>query len=518
MRKNISNLLQKGNLTPKERILLFAYDSVSKDKDGKAILSDADKEALTGGWQAKDNTEIAEYNKWANLWQTVGFAELDAQTTFLDAQNKLLRAGRLIDYAFGSVMVKGGGALDHFRRSILGDKDKSKEALNTMIDVCGLEYDQLIYMRAMELASKELKDDLLILYPDAETERDYLEQEQEIAELCQAGKQEKIADKIARRLDNRYKRAYTFEKDDLVLVGYYASIPLIEVAKKWAEYNDIDYKEQVKKFKDIVKKDAEDKEYIIELIALTRALKDYADENKTTIKQLIKETVIKWLDEGFFDDYPPLYLAEDKATCNDKETSRPHKEIYADWIKVKEQAIKEIDELISKGKLKTKTKTYKILGDKITKKMITGDSLYNLKGDYTFATDFKLQLDDYKYIGGLINLLQKAIWRKEYAILLSFLELFEALSKVFKIDLTYKIKDWLLQLDDDIEILNRELGYIQDEIIGQSYDHNGIIYLAETFTDDLFIDPDKIEPIRDKVDIYYREFTNKLDKEFTKHL
>jgi len=513
MRKNISNLLQKGNLTPKERVFLLAYDGVSKDKDGKAILSDADKEALTS-WQAKNNDEVREYNKWLNIWQMVGFAELDAQTTFLDAQNKLLRAGRLIDYAFGS--VKGGGILDKFKQGILGDKDKRKDALDTMIKVCGLEYDQLIYLRAMELASKELKDDLLILYPDAETERDYLEQEQEIAELCQAGKQEKIADKIAKQLDNRHKRAYTFEPDDFVLVGYYASIPLIEVAKKWAEYTNIDYKELAKNLK--TKNIKKDKEHILELIALTRALKDYAEKYNTTIKKMIKETVLKWLDDDFLDEYKPLYLSEDKTTCNDKETSRPHKEIYADWIKVKEQAIKEIDELIKRGKLKTKSKTYKILGDTITKKMITGDSLYNLKGDYTFATDFKLQLEDYKYIGGLLNLLQKAIWRKEYAKLLAFLELFEKLSKVFKIDLSYKIKDWLLQLDDDIKFLNMELGYIQDEIIGQSYENNGIYYLAETFTDDLFIDPDKIEPDNDRAVNYFNEFTNKIGEEFTKYL
>ena len=44
--KNLTTALQKGNIRPKDRMILLVQDYVSKDKDKKSILTDADKQAL----------------------------------------------------------------------------------------------------------------------------------------------------------------------------------------------------------------------------------------------------------------------------------------------------------------------------------------------------------------------------------------------------------------------------------------------------------------------------------------
>jgi len=62
MRKNITRLLQKGNIKPKDRVLLLVADDVSRERDDKALLTEADKYSLSEGWTPKDNNEVKEYN------------------------------------------------------------------------------------------------------------------------------------------------------------------------------------------------------------------------------------------------------------------------------------------------------------------------------------------------------------------------------------------------------------------------------------------------------------------------
>lgn len=42
--------MQKGNLMSKERVLLLVVDMASREWDGKEILTEADKHALSEGW------------------------------------------------------------------------------------------------------------------------------------------------------------------------------------------------------------------------------------------------------------------------------------------------------------------------------------------------------------------------------------------------------------------------------------------------------------------------------------
>src|SRR5579859_6561281 len=86
MKKDISSLLQRGNMTPKQRVLLMVADSVSEERTGKRILTEAEKHALGEGWRPDNNDQVDEYNRYNQGWKIIGCSELDAQTTFMNAQ------------------------------------------------------------------------------------------------------------------------------------------------------------------------------------------------------------------------------------------------------------------------------------------------------------------------------------------------------------------------------------------------------------------------------------------------
>lgn len=545
MRKNLTALLRKGDIKPKDRVLLLVRNEVSEDKDGKSILTEADKHALGEGWQPKDNYEVKEYNRYNEGWRFAGFAELDAQTTFLNAEVAFLRANRLVDYAFLhnleiDIKTKKDyeslnlNIFDFYKRLKLEDIGEN-EALQLIVKNSGLEFDNVVYTYAFEGLSKDLKRDILALEPDAKTESQYLDQEEIIAGLFNGKNRltkeakEKLADLIVDILYNPYFKKWWFS-------GFYAEIPTLEILKKWADYNKISYEVSDKDLAEAEKKQKEAKT-VNNLIAgdksldtkegkelrkeklipkvLTERIKSYAEKHKADIGDLLKQTILRWLDDGLLiNEYTPLFNSNTKETCHDTDTKLPHKEVFKEWLKAKKEAKQTLQELIDKGELKVENRDREFLGVKKILKIITGESLYNLKGDFAFAKDFKKQADVFKGLGFLILFLQGHKFMKDYAILLSFEEIFKKLSKIYEIDLTYKINKWIEGFKENIEQLNYELTHIAERIDEAVYLKHNIAFLKETFIEDMLISLEKIKPSRDRVEKYFEEFSRIFGDEF----
>jgi len=546
--KNINNLLKKTNLKPKERVLLFVHNAVKEEREGKSILSETDKYNLMGdGWRPNSNEEIREYNRYNEGWRTAGFAEMDAQTTYLNATNGFLRSSKYISYILYKNYAKEGKTIkesiaDKAFNALL-EKDKRGEALNLVLDYLGFELDYTIYLYAYELAGEELQKDLLALYPDAKTERSYLEQEEIIYnlfngkdKLTQEAK-EKLAELVADECYNKHFAEWSFS-------GYFADIPLLEVLNKWGKDNNAIAKKPEDLYKhlkgsDEYKDESEEVGDLFNAIKkdLTPKLTAYAKENKRDIKDIIKETILKWLDEDLLDEYPPLFNSDEKATCNEQDTKLTHKEIFKKWLEVKTKATDTIQGLIDKGKLKTQKKTrefkkIKTLVEKLAKEMgqikqdtpitetktiITGESLYNLKGDYQFIKDFKKQAEEFKIFGALVLFLKQCSFVKDYAKLLGFKEVFKRLSKVYEIDLTYKMDKWIEKFKEEQEFLKFEFLMLADEITEASYKGDRVYYMTESYLEDLLtmpFNPDSIEPDLTGLDIYFKEFERILGDDF----
>lgn len=516
--KDLTTLLSKGNLTPKERVLLLVANQVSEERDGKQILTDADKHALMQGWTPKDNSEAREYNRYNEGWNTAMSASLDMQTIYLSAEVALLRANRLVDYASFMDIKR----LIEQSKKMFGDLEvDDDDARDLILKNSGLEFEYVVYRYAFESLGEELKQDMLALCPDAQTESQYFDQEEVIANafngkntLTKEAK-EKLADTMVDSPYQEYAKWWQLTDEMRASMntrwigGYYASIPNLDIVKKWADYTGI-YTQ--KECDDLKKKDDE-----IVQAELTQKITEYAEKQGTDTQALLKQIIIRWIDDGLLvkDGYTPIWNSKDKNTCNDTDTKLPHKEVFRAWLKAKDEARAILQNLIDTDKLHIQDMHREIFGVKKTLHILTGESLYILEGDFVFAQDFKKQVDDFIGIGKLIMFLQQHEFLKDYATLLGFAEIFKRLSKTYEIDLTYKIQYRIRSFQEDIKNVNRALRFIAENLEFAIYLKHDVVFFKETFIGGMLIDLEKIEPGMGETETHYlNEFKKILGDDF----
>lgn len=452
MKKNISSLLQRGNLTPKERYILLIQNDIEETQDaikkgesgdlsktkGKGFLSEADKEALAN-WTAKNNEEAKEWNRYNEGWKLTGRMGIEAEMIYMQtlAENyrKNIVATQLIiypSYRNAKLYLEGLKKIKvvDINEAVAITNEQREQKLKD-----GLDFDYATHQLAFESLSDEIRQDILTLDQEAEYEPSYLEDEETIANLLNGKDEltkeakEKYAELVASRSYNNFAKEYQ-------LHGAFASLPIMDIAKKWAKDKGIkprqkdyeryekmieniarkkgilaDEKTKDKIYKELKEKKGGDKdEWLLEEV-LKEILEDYARDNKTTIKKILKETLLKWLEEGL--PYPPLVISKDRDAYNGK-TKLPHDELFKEWIKAKEKARETLQKLIDKDELKVREQTpdeteqdriFERGREKFLKhsdKVITGESLYNFKGDFEFVKEFKERVDKYNPNLGLV--------------------------------------------------------------------------------------------------------------------
>jgi hypothetical protein len=421
MKKNITALLQKGNLTPKERVLILVADKMSEERDGKSILTEADRHALSEGWKPKDNNEAREYNRYNEGWRNIIFMEMDAQTTYLRTKAEHFRKNtiniELAVFPFYREHLKALQALKKIKVvDIKGAREiTAKQREQKLKD--GLDFDYAVYLLAFESLSKDLQADLKTLYEEAEYDTSYLDNEETIASLFE-GKDELIKEAKEKLAELVAERSYNEFAGEYQLYHYFAGIPIMEIAKKWAKEKglkpskqDYEWLERIKgglhkkgitrAVMDKMSKEESltgnfaDEEWLLEE-KIKDILENYARDNQTTIKEIIRETCLKWLDDGLLvKDYTPLFNSKQKNTYS-RDTKHQHDEIFKEWLKAKAEARETLQKFIDKGELKITT-------DKTGHaETITGDSLYSFNGDYDFVKDFKERVDKYEANLGIV--------------------------------------------------------------------------------------------------------------------
>lgn len=578
--KNLITTLQRGNLKPKERVLLIVQNQISKETTGKEVLSEAEIHAIDKEWQPKDNGEVKEYNAYLKGWRTVGFAELDAQTTYLNSnlayQQEKLTNFQLQIYPFYRETKNWLDRLKEIKPVTLKEateiaNKQRQEWLNG-----GQDFDFVVYNLAFESLPKDIQNDLEILYEEASYDSEYLDQEEILADILRgkdkptAEDKEKIAELIANRPYNKYANEYQF-------FHYFGSIPIRKVVIRWFKEKGLSPEDKLTdKEKEAVEKVALEQKLTKQAVVegefaenLAEIMKAYAKEHNTTVEAELKKTTIDWLDNGLLDEYEPLFISKGKKSYNGT-TKHPHNELFDEWLKSKTKAREILNNLVKEKKLVVKDDG----------ETITGDSLYNLKSDYKFVKEFKENVDNYqptlgmvyedndpehkgqnldgellicnKRKNGLVGLspfhmatakleqfLDIVGWLKEtqidgetvvefnnekikefskntttklsenYGILLSFKELFKRLSKTYKIDLTYKINEWVSSAESFIDSHNEVIETIKN-LDKVSLTKKG----KSRLKDDLFIDKNKITPDFGRVGNYFNEFTEILGEDF----
>jgi hypothetical protein len=580
MAKNISRLLQKGNLTPKERHFLRVANLVSKEKTGKTILTEADEYALIDGWQPTNNDEVREFNRYNQAWKTAIFAESDAQTVYLETKLKYQDVRVLLnDFIFNPFYSEVKRALDELETIKRVDAKEAIDIINRQREVKlkrGQDINNVIYRLAFELTDKNTKKKLLELYEDTQFDSQYLDEEQELADLYRKKDFEGIAERVAKIGFDLY-----LNKDLINL--YYACIPIKEIAERYAKENNIPFEECIlsdeykeldeysrrkelkEKHPEAYKKYYDEDEEIPTLPEnnktqeelkttekLTEALEKHAQENKTTLQEIIKTACLKWIGEGLLDkDHIPIVIAEP--------------ELLNKWIKIKKKAHLTLKGLIDNGTLKTDKASESGVFMTSGEEIITGESLYNSGLDYAFVEKFKAYVDEYlpnlgiveddkdkgervdrellivdkkffsryeyllskvRSVLGLLSIVSeedkdheiivdvkskglKALlidvrddFVKNYELFLGFEEFFKCLSTAYDMDVSYRVAIWATNLKSLVESFNNTLLDALETKLPYSTEKK-----KHYKSDELFIDTKKIKPNRERVEPAFRELS-----------
>jgi hypothetical protein len=503
--KNLAMLMQKGDLKPRERVLLLVHNYVTKDTTGMEPLTEAQKYSLNEGWRAKNNEEIREYNRYNNGWRTETGLKIDAQGIYLSAENSLLRASRVVDYA----LWKDYKDTDLKLLNDLHIIENEDEALELIIKNSGMVYDSVVHRHAFQSLSEDTQKDILALYPDAETENQYLDQEEIIAELLNGNNiltpeaKEKLAGAIVDTLHNRYS-VILAKKGSPVrewwFSGYFAELPTIEIAKRWADLHKVSYQNDDKELES----------------KLSEEIQQYAKKHKIEVREFLKKTIMAWLDDGLFvSEYTPIWNSSGKSTCNGVDTRLQHKDVLKAWIKAKTEAKATLEELVDTGKLEVEIREQDFYGMKENVKILTGKNLYNLDGDFIFAEDFKKQADSLKALGCLVIFLKERGFLEGYASLLAFAEIYKKLSRIYEIDLGYKVDAFIENFRESIEHLNMELRHVSERLEESIQCSNDIKFPVEQFIDAILIHLEEIPLGVGEAETYYAgEFKKILGEEF----
>jgi rubrerythrin len=239
-----------------------------------------------------------------------------------------------------------------------------------------------------------------------------------------------------------------------------------------------------------------------------------AEQRKIGVGELIKKATRRWLDEGLLEDHEPLFLSDRHETVNGKDTKLPHKTIFKQWLEAKTKAEQKIQQMIDSGEVETRTITDNIFGVERKHETILGKSLYQLKGDLKFIADYKSQAEAFIPVGTLFNLIKRCGLIEEYALLLGYKDIFTRLSRIYEVTLTDKVDIYLESIRHDIKMLNGSLGFIKDKFGSEAY----ILYDCRYFMDvpqaSFAFDPDRIEPEKKGLKIYYDDFEKTLGDEF----
>lgn len=424
--KNITNLLARGNLTPREKFLLLIHNDIQRAKTGKEALTEADKAALEN-WRASTNEEAREWNQLNEGWRLSGRMTLEAELHYKDGQVAYLsQLPIILNFIMYPADRRAGFCIENLKHIKKVTIEQAVEIARKQKEIKikeGMDYDYAVYQLAFEFLDPEDRKRLNELYEDIEFDHQYLDQEEIIAnlyggkdELSEEAK-EKLADLVAEQSYNRFAKEYQ-------LFHYFACIPLLEAARYFLKNRGIEIEGDPMAKNQEARDGDEDVHDTV-----TKAVHKYAEEHSTTIKAMLREGCRRWLDNGLLNNYTPL------ITSNDAE-------LLKRWFRSKIKAKKALLKHVSSGKLALRDRTdeesrkeklwskglydrefasakmilenlnlepavkgeldekraFEIFNDKV----ITGESICAFDGAYAFVNDFKKRADTYDPNLGLV--------------------------------------------------------------------------------------------------------------------
>jgi len=461
--KSITKLLEKSNLTPRECIMLLIRHQAHRNTTGEEILTEADVRSLSDGWRARNNHDVREYNKYWYMWDHFKNLEINIQTLFLVLQIDINRLEKLlIFYLHDDDMVAHKNMMEN---KSLHDEDES--SLVHVLKNTGIEYDVVIHTYTFLSLPKKQQEILESLDESVKTDRNYLNEEEQIARIIEGKK--KLDQKDIDALTNLIMDAVPWDRDEhirkrninmvsTIFSGYYACCDMMDFAIQIADEYDISFTDE---------KD------------LRKQLSKYQD-----IKSMLRKAIHTSIEDGlFFNQCVPL--------CNDPEYAKTMKS----WMRAKEKTIQEIQSLIDKGELILKERTDPVYGKKRKKLVVTGESLYYADESLPFVKEFKEQVHTLKIHGYLFKLIQRKDIFLKYAHILAFKDIADRVSDIVGEKITDSPERYIKEIQEMIDQLNRYLRGISCNIENSVFLDLKYDFYIETYFEELQMGLENIKPI-----------------------
>lgn len=480
--KKISKLIQKSNLTAKERIMAMIKNDIHKEKNGESALSDADIQAISGGWSPRDNSEVKEYNKYWNTWDTFVKLGMDMQTIYhLSLLNLAETEKSLVLYYFNDDKSKMG---ELFMQQ--SNQETQAKMRQYILDNTGIEYKNLIHRYTFHSLPKSLKEDMISLHPEVEYDASYFEEEEKLASILKGKKEldeQEIEELTQIIIDSiRWNRRDALESKGLsfintIFYSYFAGYRMSHFAERLADVHEIEYEDDDELHKKIAK------------------IKNLKEELYYVIHDVIAEGL-------FFDEYIPLCNSEEYSTHSGK-TKLKHKTIMSRWLKAKQKITDEIQVYMDNGDLVCEDRDEYVFGVGEEKRIVTGNSLYYADDSLLFVKEYKEQIKILMNYGMLFQIMEIQNIDEKYGNLLRYKEINNKMSEIVGEQATHFADYYLNEIQEKIQQLNLYIYGIRDKMGEDLFMKNKFTFSIEMFFDDFKLDVSHIKPqSRKSLDIF----------------
>ena len=135
--KDISTILKKGNLTAKERALIFISTQIEEDKIGKKVLDAKLIEAIKDEQAFKNDKYINTYNNYVKAWTRIAFVNINIEFVFMQA-SQILETLKTVAFIISKTSLLSAKLKD-----VLNKIQESDENIKKVADVyfeTGLAY------------------------------------------------------------------------------------------------------------------------------------------------------------------------------------------------------------------------------------------------------------------------------------------------------------------------------------------------------------------------------------------
>lgn len=485
-------MLRKGNLTPKERVLLVIRNDAHFQKTGKELINEADMTALTVNWKPQDYREAEKYNQYLAVWEMFQKLELDMQTTYLTSMLSLSRMEHIATLFYHK--KDAPKERQYYLEHLIPD-DHEKEFRVFFLKHSGFEYDKLLHLCTFYSLPKTTQQDILLLDPYADGDHAYFLAEEQLARILTNKKtlndaeMEELTKIIINSIPWGHELSFLEHKISIKEVLFninFAGYPLLEFGKRLASRHNLDYG------------DDDD---------LRKKLSQISDL-RYKLESVIRDTVREGL---FFNEYIPL--------CNNRGfktyvgmTKLPHNEIMKLWLKAKDTQTKKLQQLIDSGELVMEQCPTRFFEVSLDKTYITGKSLMQASSKLPFVSDYQKQLDEVLLFSYPSFLTSESVVFSNYQHLLAFKVIAERMSEMVGVNVTEKASMYLKEIADSVNILNFYFRNISDHIDHFIYDAKDYQHPLQTFLPDVGIELHNLRPKPSKgIEIFLKEADKLLE-------